>query len=142
MVIQWQFAQTGYHHQAHLHAIRDITLTQGIILDLLLDIITGIGTGITGPDPSHILADMTVTVIVTCTEATPDHITDALTEALHITITQALIVIMKTHPTGSHPHTEVPPLIPEITADPEHILHTNQVSPPLLILHPVLAGQQ
>ena len=100
------------------------------------------GTGITGPDPSHILADIEVTVIITCTEAAPDHITYALTEALPITITQALIIIATTHHTRGHPHIEAPPLIPEIAADPEHILYTNQARPPLLNLHPVLAGQQ
>ena len=114
---------------------------QGIILDLLLDIIPGIGTGITGPNTSHIPTDIEVTVIITCTEVTPDHIIDALPEALHITITQALIIITATHHTGGHPHIEAPPLILEIAADPEHVPHTNQVRPPLLNLHPVLAEQ-
>ena len=142
MDIYQQIAQTGYHHQAHLHVIRDITLTQGIILDLLLDIITGIGTGITGPDPSHILADIEVTVIVTCIEVTQDHIVHALPEALYITVTQALIIIATTHHTGGYPHIEAPPLIPEIAADPGYVPQTNQVRPPLLNLHPVPAEQQ
>ena len=72
MDIEQQIAQTGYRHQAHLHIIRDIILMQGITLDLLLDIVTGIGTGITGPDTSHILADIKVTVIITHTEAAPE----------------------------------------------------------------------
>ena len=131
------------HHHAHLLIIRDITLTQDIIiLDLLLDIITGIGRGITGPDPSHILVNIEDIVVLTHTETTPDHITNAITETLHVTITQALIVIATTHHTGGHPHIESPPLIPKMAADPEHVLHTNQVRPPLLNLHPVLAGQQ
>ena len=140
-ILQW-IAQTGYHHQAHLHIIRDITLTQGIILDLILGIITGIGTGITGSGPSHILTDIKVTVIITCTEAISDHIIDTLTEALHVTITQALIVNATTHHRGGHPHIEVPPIIPELTADPEHVPLTIQVGPPLLNLYPVLAEQQ
>ena len=37
-----------------------------------------------------------------------------------------------THPTGDHHHIEASPFTPEIAADPEHIPHTNQVSPPLL----------
>ena len=142
MVIWQQTAQTRYHHQASLHIIKDITLTQGITLDPPLDIITETKTGITGPDQSHIPADIEVTVVITCTEATPDHVTDALTGALHITITQALIVVTVTQHTGNHLHIEAPPLILEITADPEHVPHTNQVRLPLLCLHPVLAGQQ
>ena len=100
------------------------------------------GTGITGPDPSHILTNIEVTVIITYTEVTPDHIIDALTEALHVTITQAPIVIAATHHTGGYPHIEAPPLIPEITAGPEHVPHASQVRPPLLNLLPVLAEQQ
>ena len=62
--------------------------------------------------------DIQVTVIITCTEAIPDHIIDALTEAPHVTVTPALIVITVTHPTGDHHHVEAPPLTPEIAADP------------------------
>ena len=32
-----------------------------------------------------------------------------------------------THHIEDHPHTEVPQLIPEIAADPDHVLHINQV---------------
>ena len=46
MVIWQQIAQTEYHHQACLHIKRDITPTQGTILDPLLGIVTGTGTGI------------------------------------------------------------------------------------------------
>ena len=72
--------------------------------------------------------DIKVTVIIICTEVIPDHIIDTLTEALHITDTHALIIIATTHHTGGHPHIEAPPLIPEITADPENVPHTNQVN--------------
>ena len=75
----------------------------------------------TGPDPSHIpvITKVTVRIVHTHTEATPYHTTDALTKALHVTITQALIIIATTC------HTEAHPLTPGITADLEHILHTN-----------------
>ena len=86
--------------------------------------------------------DIEVTVKITCTTAFPDHITDAPTEAHHITITPALIVITMTHPTGDHHHVEAPSLTPEIAADPGHVPHTNQVRPHLLNLPPVLAEQQ
>ena len=61
----------------------------------------------------------------THTGAAPDHTTDALTEAFHITATQALIVTALTCHTEGHPHKEVHPLTPGIAADLEHILHTN-----------------
>ena len=63
----------------------------------------------------------------------------SLTEALHIAITQALIIITVTCHTEGHPHIGAHPLTPGITTDLEHILHTNQVRPHLLSLHP--AGQ-
>ena len=47
-----------------------------------------------------------------------------------------------THHTKDHPHTEVPQLISETTADPDHILHINQVRKLQLNLHPAVAGQQ
>ena len=125
-----------------MHIMRDITLTQDITPDPLLDIITRTDTGITGPGHSHTLTDIEVTVIITCTEVDPDHVTDTLTEACHVTIVQALIFITAKHHTGDHPHIEAPLLIPEIAAEPEHIPHTNKVRPPLLNLHPVLAGQE
>ena len=140
MDIQQQIAQTGYHHQAHLHITGDITPTQDIALDPLLDIITGTGTDIKGPNLS--LTDINVTVKITHITATPDHITDAPKEAHHVTITAALIVIAVTHPTGDHHHIEALLLTPEITVDVEHVPHTNQVRPPLQNLHPVVAGWQ
>ena len=101
----------------------------------------GTGKGITGPDPSHIptITKVTVGIAHTHIGTTPDHTTHALTEALHIAITQALIIIEGTcHPEG-HPHIESHTLTPGITADLEHVLHINQVWPHLLSLHP--AGQ-
>ena len=50
-------------------------------------------------------------------------------EAPPITVTLVLIIITVTHPTGDCHHVEAPPLTPEITADPEHIPHANQVRP-------------
>ena len=79
--------------------------------------------------------------MITHTKAAPDHIIDTLTEAPHVTITPALIVITMTHPTGDHHHIETPTLTPEIAIDIEHIPHTKQVRPLLLNLPPVLAGQ-
>ena len=66
---------------------------------------------------------------------------DAPTEALHVTITQALTIIAVTCHIGNH-CIEAPPPTPEIAADQEHVPHANQVKPPLLNLHSVLAGQQ
>ena len=124
-----------------MHVKGDITPTQGTVLDLLLGTITGTGTGITGPDPSHIptITEVTVRIAHTHTEATPDHTTDALTEALHVAITQALIIIAVTCHTEGCPHIETHPVTPGITVDLEHIPHTNQVRLHLLSLHP--AGQ-
>ena len=51
------------------------------------------------------------------------------------------IIINMTHHTEGHHHIEVPPLIPEIAADLDHILHTDPVEQHLLNLHPVLAKQ-
>ena len=93
-------------------------------------------------DHSHILADIEVTVAITHTEVVSNLITDATIGALHDAITPALIVITVAHHTKDHPHAEVPQLIPEIVADPDHILHINQVRKPCLSLHPALAGQQ
>ena len=94
-----------------------------------------------GQDHSHTLMDIKVTVMIIHTEVIPDHITDATTGALHDTITPALIVIAMTHHTADHPHVEVYPPIPEITADPDHTHCINQVRTPCLNPHPVPAGQ-
>ena len=51
------------------------------------------------------------------------------------------IIIDATHHTEGPHHIEVPQLIPEITADLDHILHTDPVEQHLLNLHPVLAKQ-
>ena len=66
---------------------------------------------------------------MTPTEAIPGHkidIVDATIEALHITTT-VLIAYAATHHIKDHPHTEVPQLISETAADPDCILHINQV---------------
>ena len=108
-----------------MQAIRDNTLAQGIMPDSFSDTTTGTGTDIAGPDHSHTLTDIKVTVIIPHTEVIPDHIIDTITGALHDTITQALIIIAMTHHTGDYPHIEVPQLISEITVDPGNIPHTN-----------------
>ena len=72
----------------------------------LLDTTTGTDTDIAGPDHSHTLADIKVTVIITHTEVIPDDIIDAITRALHNTITPALIIIDVTHHTRDHPYVE------------------------------------
>ena len=134
-------AQTKFHHQAHWPATRSIPLIQGIILGLLLDIVTGTDTGSADQYPSHTLADIKVTATTTHTEVTPDFITDTLTEAHHIINMQVLIIINVTHHTEGHHHTEVPPLIPEITADLNPVLHTSPLEQHLLNPHPVLPRQ-
>ena len=141
MVTYQLIAQTKCHHQAHWHATRSITLIQGIVLGLHLDIITGTDTGSADLDPSCTLMDIAATAAIAHTEVTPDLITDALTEAHHIIDTQVLIIIDATHHTEGHHHTEVPPLTPETAADLDHILHTNPVEQHLLNLHPVLTKQ-
>ena len=116
-------------------------LIQGIILGLLLDIITGTDIGSADLDPSHTCTDIKATATTTHTEVAPDLITDGLTEAHHIIDTQVLIVINATYHTEGPHHIEVPPLIPEITADLGQVLHTVPVEWHLLNLHPVLTKQ-
>ena len=77
---------------------------------------------------------------MTPTEAIPGHIREivaATIEALCATAT-VLIIFAMTHHTKDHPHAEVPQLIPEIAADPDHIPHINQVRELHINLHPVL----
>ena len=79
---------------------------------------------------------------MTPTEAIPGHIidiVDATIEALHVTATVLTIYATTPH-TKDHPHAEVPRLIPETAAYPDHVLHINQVRKLHLNLHPVLAG--
>ena len=59
----------------------------------------GQAQNIAGQDHSHTLADIKVTVVIIHLEVIPDHITDVTTEALHDTITPALIAIAVTHHT-------------------------------------------
>ena len=79
---------------------------------------------------------------MTHAEVIPDHITDVTIGACHDTITPALIFIAVTHHTRDHPHVEVYQLIPDTTADPDHVHCTNQVRTPCLNPHPVSAEQQ
>ena len=76
------------------------------------------------------------------TEVIPNHMTDALTEALPSTITPAPIITTVTHHTGNLYHIEAYQPTPEIAADPEHACNTNLVRTPHLNLHPDLVGQQ
>ena len=101
-----------------------------------------IGTADQGHNPNHI--NIGVIDAMTLTEAIPGHIidiVDATIEALHITAT-VIIAYAMTHHTKDHPYTKVPQLIPETTADPDHVLNINQVRKLCLNLHPVLEGQQ
>ena len=113
--------------------------TPGITPDQLLDAITGTstGTGNQGCNPNHIAIG--VLVIMIPTEAIPGHITeivDTTREELHTAAT-VLIAFAMTHHTNDHPHVEAPQLIPEITANPDHKLHINQVRELCINLHPV-----
>ena len=77
-------------------------------------------------------------------EPIPSHIIDIVDttiESLHIAAT-ALITYAANHHAKDHRCAEVPQLIPETTADPDHVLHINQVRKLCLNLHPVLTGQQ
>ena len=68
-------------------------------------------------------------VTTTPTDAISGHIidiVDATIEALYVAITVLIAFVMIPH-TEDHPHAEVPQLIPETTADPDHVLHINQV---------------
>ena len=114
--------------------------TQGISPDQPPDITTGTGTDIADQNHSHTFMDTKVTVMIVHAEVIPDHITDALTEALPNTITPAPIITTMTHHTGNLPHTEAHQPTPEITAGPEHAPHTNLVRTPHLNLHPDLVG--
>ena len=94
--------------------------------------------GITGEHHSHILVDIRVTVGIVHAEVIPNHITDALTEALLTTITPTPIIIAVTHHTENLHHIEAYQLTPETTAGPEHAHHTNPVRTTHLNLHPDL----
>ena len=81
---------------------------------------------------------------MTPTEAIPGHIIEivgATIEALHTTASGLIAFAMTCH-IKDHPHTEVPQLIPEIAADPDHVPHINQVIKLCTNLHPTLAELQ
>ena len=95
-----------------------------------------------GQDHSHTLMDIEVTVAIIPTGVVPDHITDAITEALHDTITPALIITAVTCHTGDLHHIEAFQPTPEILAHADHMCHINPVEMPHLNPHPVPTGQQ
>ena len=81
---------------------------------------------------------------MTPTEAILSHIietVDATIETFCYPAT-ALIAFATTQHIKDHPHTAVPQLIPEIAADPYHVLHLNQVKNLHTNLHPTLAELQ
>ena len=122
----------------------DRILILGITPDQLLDAITRTSTGTAdqGYNLSHV--HIGVTVITTPTEAIPGHITDkvdATIEALHVAATVLIAFAMTPH-IEDHPQVEVPQPIPEIAADPDHILHINQVREFCVNLNPVQTAPQ
>ena len=68
-------------------------------------------------------------------------IVDTTIEALCATTTIPMVFVM-THHIKDYPHIEVPQLIPEITADPNHVPHINQVRELYINLHPVQTEPQ
>ena len=117
-------------------------ITQGIIPDQPLDTTTGTGTGMAGQDHSNTLLDIKVTVMIIPTEVVPNYITYTTKEALHNTITPALIITTVTCHSGDLHHIEAYQPTPEIIAGPDHACHINPVRPPCLNPHPDPAGQQ
>ena len=63
--------------------------------------------------------DIEVTVAIIPTGVIPDHITDAITEVLHDTITPALIITTVMCHTGDLHHIEAYHPTPEIVAGPD-----------------------
>ena len=81
---------------------------------------------------------------MTPTEAVPGHIIDIVDttiEALCIATTVLITFATTTH-IKDHPHVEVPQPIPEIAADPDHVLYINQVRKLHINLHPALTEPQ
>ena len=81
---------------------------------------------------------------MTPTEANPGHIIEIVDTTIEALCTAAtvLITFTATHHITDHPHVEVPQIIPEIAADPDHELHINQVRELHINLHPVLTELQ
>ena len=82
---------------------------------------------------------------MTPTEAIPGHTietVDATKGVLHDAITQMLIIFAMKHHIKDHLHIGVPQLIQKIAADPNHVLHINQVRKLSMNLHPILAELQ
>ena len=82
--------------------------------------ITGTDMGLTGQDPIPAVIDIGVTVRVIHGGVTPDHITDAHTEAHHATDTQVHIAINEILHIEDLHHT-VFLHIPEIAVDLDHV---------------------
>ena len=81
---------------------------------------------------------------MTPSEAIAGHnieIVDATIEALCAPATVLITFAMTPH-IEDHPHVEVPQCIPEIAADPDHVLHINQVRELHINLHTVLTEPQ
>ena len=77
---------------------------------------------------------------MTPTEAIPGHIIEIVDAPIGALCTATTVLIA--FAIEDHPHREVPQLIPEITVDPDHILHINQVRKLYIKLHPVLTEPQ
>ena len=68
------------------------------------------------------------------TEAIPGHIIETVDAIIGVpcdAITQVLIVFPLTHHIEDHPHIRVLQLTQEMAADPDNILHINQVRNPV-----------
>ena len=124
MAILQQTVQTKYCHQVHLQGTEIPILTQDIMIDLHLTIITGTDIGLTGQDPIPAVTDTEVTARVIHREVVPGHITDIHTEAYLTTDTQTHIIIDGIHHIEDLHCTEVFLHIPEIIVDLDHVLHT------------------
>ena len=123
----------------------DMIPTPGITPDQLLDTITRTDTDTADQGHSPIPTDIKVTVVMTPTEAVPGHIietVDTTIGVLYDAITPVFIIFTMTHYINDYPHIGVLQLIQKIAADPDHVLHINQVKKLHINLHPILAELQ
>ena len=72
------------------------------------------------------LTDIEVIVMIIHAEVIHNHITDAITEALHNIVTPILIATAMTCHTEDHHHVEAYQPTPVIVAGPDHTHHTNK----------------
>ena len=114
-----------YYHQAHLHIITEKNPTPDITLYHLLDIVARTDTDIADQGRSPILTNIKVTVVMTPTYAVGT--VNATIRVLPNAVTPVLVIFAVTHHITDHPHIGVLQHIQEITADPDHVLHINQV---------------